>query len=173
MTWRGSNTVQDRIFACLVYLLPILDLLSAGFAGPVLNTVPALGYVLVPLVPLLSIYNFSYLGLPIVAFAIFIGLFAGVVNNRNLPHFLRFHTMQALVLSIFIFLCGAVLSLFGLTRGLVGTSSSSIESLFWQSLMSVVFLGVMAAALYSIVQAARGQYAEIPVISEAASRVVG
>ena len=30
MTWRGSTTVQDRIFACLPYLLPLLDGLKYG-----------------------------------------------------------------------------------------------------------------------------------------------
>lgn len=173
MTWRGSNTVQDRIFACLVYLLPILDLLLSPFGTPLFETIPALKLAIVPLVPILVIYSFSYQGLPIVSFAIFFGLFIGVVNNRELRHFLRFHAMQALVLSIFIFLCGAVFQLFGLTRGLVGSGSSAIETLFWNSIFSVIFLGVIAASLYSIVQAARGLYAEVPVISDAAYRVVG
>ena len=31
MAWRGSTTVKDRIFACLPYLLPLVE--GLGFGG--------------------------------------------------------------------------------------------------------------------------------------------
>jgi len=30
MTWRGSTTIKDRIFACLPYLLPLIEVFAFG-----------------------------------------------------------------------------------------------------------------------------------------------
>ena len=47
MSWRGSTTIPDRIFACLPYLLPLVD--SLGFSGFLLEQFPILGILLLPI----------------------------------------------------------------------------------------------------------------------------
>jgi hypothetical protein len=152
MSWRGSTTPQDRIFACLVYLVPLLD--GLRFAGPFFTQFPALQPILIPFLPLLNIYNFPFAG-----FLIFILLFSLVVRNESIQHFIRFNTLQAILLGIVVSLCSLVFNYIlqpALGQGLI------LETLF-----NVVFLGTVAAVVYSVIQSALGRYAEIPTVSDA------
>jgi uncharacterized membrane protein len=156
MSWRGSTTIQDRILASLPYLLPLTS--SIGFSGAVLQEIPSLGAVLGPLIlPVLIVYRAVPLGLG--SLVIFFALFLLVVRNEKVPHFIRFNTMQALLVDILIYL-------FGLLLPILGNIDSS--NLVVIALASTIFLGVLAIVIFSTVQSLRGLYAEIPTISEAA-----
>ncbi|MDE5077512.1 MAG: hypothetical protein O4751_04245, partial [Trichodesmium sp. St2_bin6] len=111
MTWRGSTTVQDRIFACLPYLLPLLDGLEYG--KYLFQQFPPLQLIFIPLVPLLQVYQ----GIPLCGFIIFLALFLLVVRNNNISHFIRFNTMQAILLDIVLILCSLILSVLGSALG--------------------------------------------------------
>ncbi|MEO0969888.1 MAG: Tic20 family protein, partial [Cyanobacteria bacterium J06639_18] len=89
----------------------------------------------------------------------------GVVRNEKLAHFLRFHTMQALLLSIFTFLC---LYVFQLVNIPVSAVSVTPDLFLLGVFFSLLFIVVTGACLFSMVQAARGLYAKYPFISEAA-----
>ncbi len=159
MSWRGSNSPLDRIFACLVYLLPLLDVIglvygaigSGSFLSPILRAI------IIPLSPLLGIY-YGFGGfMPLI---IFFALFLLVVRNESIVHFIRFNAMQSI-------LFGIVLSLISiLWRFVFGAILGG--TLLEQTLFNTVFLGVVVAVGYSIVQSALGRYAEIPTISDAA-----
>ena len=152
MTWRGSITPKDRIFACLPYLLPLLD--GLRFSGPFFSQFPLFAPLFAPLAPLLTIYNLPFAGL-----IIFILLFALVVRNENINHFIRFNTMQAILIDIVLILCSLIIN-FILQPVLQG-------GLILETLYNVVFLGTLVAVIYSVVQSALGRYAEIPTLSEA------
>ncbi|MBD2776315.1 Tic20 family protein [Iningainema tapete] len=164
MTWRSSSTTKDRIFSSLTYIIPILEVLGLG--SFLFNLIPPLALLFIPFVPLAGIYFYNYGGLSIVQFAVFIGLFAGVVRNYKLGHLLRYNAMQALMLSIVAFLCQAVLGLLREMQvfALAGSSGMLLSS----TLASTIFLVVVSASVYSVIQALRGLYAEIPIISEVA-----
>ncbi len=149
MAWRGSTTVRDRIFASLPYLLPLLDGLM--FAGSFFSLFPALTFLIVPLAPFLIVYN-----LPLASLIIFFALFLLVVRNSNISHFIRFNTLQALLVDIILILCRLMVSL-------LGSGMEFIVKVF----SNFVFLGVVAIVVYSVVQSFRGRYAEIPTLSEA------
>ena len=151
MTWRGSATAKDRVFACLPYLLPLVSVLP--FGAYLFGQFPVLTLIFLPLLPLEAIYN-----KPFVSLIIFFALFLGVVRNEKISHFIRFNTMQALLIDIALFLCSMALRILApaVGPGLVG-----------QTLFNVVFLGTLAACVYSVVQSVIGRYAEIPGISEA------
>ncbi|HEY9665694.1 MAG TPA: Tic20 family protein [Coleofasciculaceae cyanobacterium] len=155
MTWRGSPTVKDRIFACLPYLLPLIEGLLRF--GELLIQFPALQLVFLPLAPIIAIYTKlgSWGGL-----ILFFVLFLAVVRNERIAHFIRFNTMQALLLDILLVLIGLVL---GILQPVLGSAS-----LVANTLINIVFLGVVIACGYSIVQSLTGRYAEIPSLSEAA-----
>jgi uncharacterized membrane protein len=150
MNWRGSTTVTDRIWASLPYLLPLVD--SLMFGAFLFRQFPPLQALFLPLAPLMAL-NSGFLGL-----IIFFLLFLLVVRNTNINHFIRFNAMQAILLDIVLIICRILLQLLGpaLQGGLIV-----------ETLMNVVFLGTLAAVGYSVVQTLRGQYAEIPTISEA------
>ena len=152
MTWRGSTDVKDRIFGSLVYLLPLIYAFQFGLF--LFNQFPALGIIYLPLSPLMALYS-----IPFVPIIIFFVLFLAVVRNERINHFIRFNTMQAILFDILLVLCGFLLQI--LARGLGA-------NFLIETLSNVVFLATLAACFYSIVQSIRGQYAEIPTISEAA-----
>jgi hypothetical protein len=151
MSWRGSVTPQDRVFASLPYLLPLIDALPFGIF--LFRQFPGLMLFLLPLQPLIAINSFPFAGL-----IIFFVLYLAVVRNENISHFIRFNTLQAILLDIALVLCSML-------RGILLPGLG--QNLLTETLMNVVFLGTIAAFTYSVVQSLLGRYAEIPAISEA------
>ncbi|MBE9075326.1 Tic20 family protein [Microcystis sp. LEGE 08355] len=160
MTWRGSTDTKDRIFAALVYLLPLYSAFAFGIF--IFRQIPfleaALAIVLTPLA-----FLYSSLG-SFGSLIIFLVLFLAVVRNPRISHFIRFNTMQAILIDILVYLLGLALGF--VARGL--GANLVVETLF-----NVVFLGAFAACVYSIIQSVIGKYADIPTISEAAYSQVG
>jgi uncharacterized membrane protein len=101
---------------------------------------------------------FLYQYIPFAGFIVFIGLYMLVVRNENIPHFIRFNTMQAILIDIVLILCTLVFQVFGsvLLQGFVG-----------ETLYNMIFLGLLAVFFYSVIQSLSGKYAEIPTISDA------
>lgn len=160
MTWRGSTDTKDRIFAALVYLLPLYSAFAFGIF--IFQQIPFLGAALaIALYPLAFLY--SSLG-SFGSLIIFFVLFFAVVRNPRISHFIRFNTMQAILIDILVYLLGLLLGF--VARGL--GANLVVETLF-----NVVFLGAFAACVYSIIQSVIGKYADIPTISEAAYSQVG
>ena len=160
MTWRGSTDTKDRIFAALVYLLPLYS--AFAFGDSIFQQIPFLGAALaIALYPLAFLY--SSLG-SFGSLIIFLVLFLAVVRNPRISHFIRFNTMQAILIDILVYLLGLALGF--VARGL--GANLVVETLF-----NVVFLGAFAACVYSIIQSVIGKYADIPTISEAAYSQVG
>ena len=151
MTWRGSTTVPDRIFASLPYLLPLID--GLAFGRFLFTQFPVLQLLLIPLAPFMQLYR-----LPFASLIIFFALYLGVVRNENISHFIRFNAMQAILLDIVLMLCGLVLGIFD--KGLQ-------VAFIAETLYNMVFLGAFAAFVYAVVQSLLGRYAEIPPLSDA------
>ncbi|MFN7566053.1 MAG: Tic20 family protein, partial [Microcystis sp.] len=149
MTWRGSTDTKDRIFAALVYLLPLYSAFAFGIF--IFQQIPFLGAALaIVLTPLAFLY--SSLG-TFGSLIIFFVLFLAVVRNPRISHFIRFNTMQAILIDILVYLLGLLLGF--VARGL--GANLVVETLF-----NVVFLGAFAACVYSIIQSVIGKYADIP-----------
>ncbi|MFB2892587.1 Tic20 family protein [Aerosakkonemataceae cyanobacterium BLCC-F50] len=160
MSWRGTTTVADRIFASLPYLLPLMDGLLI-FSRPFFSQFPILSILVLPLQPLLVIYimlNSSFFGFG--SLILFLGLYFLVVRNERIAHFIRFNTMQAILIGIVLSLCSLIL------RYILAPVLSNAPFIM-ETLMTTIFLGVVAAFFYSVIQSLMGRYAEIPTISEA------
>ncbi len=157
MTWRDSTDIKDKVFSAYIYALPLFY--SLQFGRFVLGYFPDVIKQILSLIvaPVALIYGL--LG-PFANIIIFFGLYLGVIRNENISRFIRFNAMQAILIDIFLVLCGIVASLF--TRGLNG-------GLLIETLYNVIFLGTLAACFYSMIQSALGKYAEIPTISDAAN----
>ncbi len=177
MAWRGRTALKDRILSCLPYLLPLIEVYGFGLLFSLI--LPAIFQQLItwlylPLYPVMLLYGYVSQFVPFFGFILFFVLYLLVVRNEKLIHFLRFHTMQALMLSIVASLFAAILELLGLLR--IPNVFSSLASpiipaasapILVVLLVGAIFLVVVASCIYSIVQALRGMYAEIPIISEA------
>ncbi|MEO0407459.1 MAG: Tic20 family protein [Cyanobacteria bacterium P01_A01_bin.135] len=168
MTWRGQTSTWDRVFACLVYVLPLMEA-YAQYGQVFLSQFPQLNILFIPLWPflfvyglLLSIFPFGLGGL-----VIFIALIALVVRNEKIRHFVRFNTMQAILIGIALSIFGLLWSLlFTVTPGF-GSSGGIGGGILGDTVANVLFLGTVALSVYAIVQSARGRYAEIPTLSDA------
>lgn len=154
MTWRGSIDTKDRIFAALPYLLPLISALA--FSNPLISQFPFLRIIFIPLLPILAITN----TIPFASFIIFLILYMAVVRNERISHFIRFNTLQALLIDI-------LLSLITIAFQYLLAPALSSLPLILETLTNVIFLGALAACGYSIVQSFLGRYAEIPAFSEA------
>lgn len=146
---------KDKAIAALVYLLPLIYVLPFGLL--LLKQFPFLSIIYAPLAPLITIYY----GLPFAGLIIFFALYFAVVRNERVSYFVRFNTMQAILLDILLILCSVIISILdmGFGRG----------SLLVETLNNTVFIGTLVACFYCIAQSVRGLYGEIPTISDAAS----
>jgi uncharacterized membrane protein len=153
MSSQSSHTAADRFFGCLPYLLPIADVYVFGMF--LFQEFPSLKQLYIPLAPLLMINNSGFGG-----FILFLGLYLGVVNNQNISRFIRFNTLQAILIGILISLCGLILRYVLLP--VIGMGQIT------QVLMNVIFLGTIAASGYGIIMSAMGEYTQIPQLSDTA-----
>ena len=150
-----NSDIKARTISSLVYLLPLVYALPFGLA--LLRQFPLLGVIYAPLSPLIAL-EFS---LPFAGLIVFFGLWFGIVRSDRFSYFVRFNTMQAILLDILLIVCSLVIDILipGLGR----------ESLLVQTLNNTIFIGTLVACFYAIVQSARGIQAEIPTISDAVS----
>ncbi|NEP16372.1 MAG: hypothetical protein F6J97_05640 [Leptolyngbya sp. SIO4C1] len=159
MTWRGSTTAADRVFSALPYLLPLTDAARVGGAFfRFIDQFPALRPISYAIQLLALPANILETSIPFGSLVIFFLLIFLVVRNTNISHFIRFNALQAILIGFIIVVCNLVIGLLAATPGF---------TLVVETLANVIFLGGIAAVAYAIVQSLRGQYAEIPTISEA------
>lgn len=144
MTWRGSTTTGDRLLACLPYILPLVNVL--GFGSYLFATFPVLMALLIPFLPWLFLY-FKIVGIiPYGELVLFFALFLLVVRNYKIKHFIRYNTMQSLLLSIFLSLCHWTLELIGFPLGVIPGNSFN-SNLFINVISTTIFLGVFGACI--------------------------
>ena len=150
-----ETSTKDRSFAALIYLFPLVYSLPFGIA--LLTQFPWLYQFFSPLVAIYGLTN----SLPFASLIIFFGLWFAVVRNDNVNYFLRFNGMQAILMNI-------LQILFSLVMGIL-IPAFGRQSLMAETLNNTIFMGSVVICFYCIFRSVRGQYAEIPAISEAAS----
>ncbi len=157
MNWNSTSTDwKDKLFAALVYLFPLYYALDFGIF--LFRQFPFLQLIAIPLTPLIFVNSIPFGGL-----ILFFALFAAVVRNPKISHFIRFNTMQAILIDILLILVSLVGNI------LLGGLGQSILT---ETVYNAIFLGTLAVCLYSIIQSATGKYPQLPAISEAASSQV-
>lgn len=164
MTWQQSVTPLHRFYSCLPYLLPI----SAGviYGATLFQQFPML---VLPFFPFIWLYG-NVLAFPLVPvlgltgeFFLFMGLFFLVVRDIRVPHFIRFNTMQALLMQIVLFIAQLF---FQVVQQL---SSNGLPSVISATIANTIFIGINLIAGYAIYQSIKGEYSDIPTLSQAAS----
>lgn len=162
MAWRGGTSPLERFYGCLPYALPMSAVLVMGTF--LFNQIPGLLESYFLFFQLARILSFGIVPpLLDVRFAVWLCLFFLVVRNERIKHFLRFNTMQALMIDIIIVLVQLVVQLIG-----QGVGGLDFFRVLFESVFTATFLAVNAAFIYSIVQNIRGLYPEIPMVSDIA-----
>ncbi|MFN3359911.1 MAG: Tic20 family protein [Pseudanabaenaceae cyanobacterium] len=163
MAWRSYTNPQERLLACLPYLLPMV--VSLVFGVFVFQQFPQLTFLLRLLEPIMPLAQ----GIP--GLVIFFMLYALVVRNSQISHFIRFNTMQALLVDLGLSIMSFLFSLFNIAANALLTNPAGF--LLVSTLASTLFLGTLIIVFYSWVMIVQGKYPEVPVISEAAQYHVG
>ena len=148
----------QRLVAPLMYLLPWSDAIPLG-SGPAVVCLqyPVLRPCVHPARPLMLLERSIPFGLG--GLLLVIVLFYAVVRNPNVPYFLRFNALQALLIDIALI----VLS-FGF---LLLTQTIAAGTLLLGTLTSAVVVAVLAILLFSLVECLRGREPDLPGISQA------
>ena len=148
----------QRLVAPLMYLLPWSDAIPLGF-GPdgLFLQYPVLRPLVLPALPLLQLERSITLGMG--GLLLFFVLFLAVVRNPNVPYFLRFNALQALLtdIALIVLSIGFRLLLQPIAAG----------SLLLGTLSSAVVVAVLAILLFSLVECLRGREPDLPGISQA------
>ena len=150
-----TTDTKDKSFGALIYLFPLVYSLPFGIT--LLSQFPWLAQFFTPLIALYGITN----TLPFASLIIFFGLWLGVVRNDKVSYFLRFNAMQAILLNI-------LQILFSLIMGIL-VPAFGAQSLIGETLTNTIFMGSVVACFFCIVQSVKGEYAELPALSDAAS----
>ena len=142
----------QRFLGLLAYLLPWSDALS--FGRELYNLFPWISYLALPATPVLLLER----SIPFGGFLLFLVLFLVVERNPNVPYYLRFNVLQAILLDILL----VVLALaFNVLLSPLG------NSLMIRTLNNTVFIGALVLVLYASIQCLRGKEADLPTLSEA------
>ena len=142
----------QRLLGLLAYLLPWSDALS--FGRELYNLFPWISYLALPATPVVLLER----SIPFGGFLLFLVLFLVVVRNPNVPYYLRFNVLQAILLDILL----VVLALaFNVLLSPLG------NSLMIRTLNNTVFIGALVLVLYASIQCIRGKEADLPSLSEA------
>ena len=139
----------------MVYLLPWSD--AIPFGGPLFQQYPWMQWFTLPVLPLALLERSVPFGLG--GLLLFFVLFLAVVRNPNVPYFLRFNTLQALLTDIVIMVLGFAFGI--LLRPIAG------GSLLVSTLSSTIVMAVLAILLFALVECWRGREPDLPGISQA------
>jgi hypothetical protein len=162
MAWRGGTSPLERLYGCLPYALPMSAVVAMG--AFLFSQIPGLEVSYFLFVQLDQILGFGIVPpLLDLRFVVWICLFALVVKNARIKHFIRFNTMQALMIDISIVLVQLLVQLMS-----YGTGGLQFFNLLFLSIFTATFLAVNAAFLYAIIQIVRGLYPEMPMVSDIA-----
>ena len=161
---RQSVIPLHRFYSCLPYLLPM----SAGviYGAVLFQQFP---FLVLPFFPFIWFYG-NVLAFPLVPvlgltgeFFLFMGLFFLVVRDARIPHFVRFNTMQALLMQIVLFIAQLFFQV------IQQLSSNALPSIVSATIANTIFIGTILLAGYAIYQIVKGEYSDIPTLSQAAS----
>lgn len=149
---KGPPNVLWRVFAATIYVIPWIDSLTLG--REIFHSFPSSIVLYFLPAPFVSIYYVNTF-MPLIIFFL---CFLAIVKNTKISHFVRFNTMQAIMMDI-------VVMLFNILR-------AYFPAEFRWSILLVIFdkfsfLACMATVLYAVFFTLRGFYADIPFISEA------
>ena len=145
-------TAWQKFGGILLYLLPWSD--AIPFGRYLFIDFPFLQWLALPTIPILFLEQ----SIPFGSLLLFFVLFLGVVRNVNLPHFLRFNALQALLIDIGIIIINyaftVIIQPFG--RGIIVSTLSS-----------TVLIAILTIVIFAVWECLQGKEPEIPPISEA------
>ena len=155
-----SIPIWLRCLGFATYLLPWSDALSFGppFLGLGIVPPPLQVILILPAIPLHWIDTLLPFGLG--GLLLFLLLFLAVARNPRVPYFLRFNTLQAILLDILLIVVNYAFITFGCVP-------AAADGLACETFSNTVFLGSLLLVGFATVQCMRGLEPDIPNLSDA------
>ena len=144
--------IWQRLLGICVYILPWSD--AIPFGRNLFMQFPLLQWITLPALPIIMIER----GIPFGSLILFLILFLAIVRNQNIPYFLRFNTLQALIIDI---------ALVILTYGFQIILQPLGTSLIIRTLSSTVMVAILAILLFALIECIQGKEPDLPTISQA------
>lgn len=155
---QNSADVPDRLISAVCYFYPFFDGIQYG--KYVITQFSPFQILLQPLIPAIRIFK----GFPLNGFLIFLTLYFAVVRNPNFSRYVRFNTMQAIVLDVLLIFPDLLERSFSPKDGLGLDVVMSLDS--------TVFLYLLVCLIYGSTSCLLGQMPRLPIVAEAAERQV-
>ncbi|TKY57399.1 TIC 20-v [Spatholobus suberectus] len=153
-----SADVPDRLISALCYFYPFFDGIQYG--KYVITQFYPVQAIVQPLVPAIQVFK----SFPFNGFLVFMTLYFVVVRNPNFSRYVRFNTMQAIVLDVLLIFPDL------LERGFNPRGGLGLDLMM--SLDSTVFLFLLVCLVYGSSSCLLGQLPRLPIVAEAADRQV-
>lgn len=153
-----SADVPDRLISAVCYFYPFFDGIQYG--KYVITQFSPFQILLQPLVPAIRIFK----GFPLNGFLVFLALYFAVVRNPNFSRYVRFNTMQAIVLDVLLIFPDLLERSFSPKEGLGLDVVMSLDS--------TIFLYLLVCLIYGSTSCLLGQLPRLPIVAEAAERQV-
>ena len=142
----------QRFLGALIYFLPWSD--SIPFGRNLFVQFPWLQWLTLPAIPIVVIEK----TIPFGSLLLFFLLFLAVVRNPKVPYFLRFNTLQALLIDIAIVLLSYAFQIIVFPLGV---------GLLTRTLSNTVIVAMIATLIFAIVECVQGKEPDLPGISQA------
>ncbi|XP_047335124.1 protein TIC 20-v, chloroplastic-like [Impatiens glandulifera] len=157
---KGNDSVDvpDRLISAICYFYPFFDGIQYGKF--VVTQVAPIQAIIQPLVPAIRVFK----SFPLNGFLVFLTLYFVVVRNPNFSRYVRFNTMQAIVLDVLLIFPDLLERTFNPRQGL------GLDLIM--SLDSTVFLFLLVCLIYASSSCALGQLPRLPIVADAADRQV-
>ncbi|KAK3013165.1 hypothetical protein RJ639_007884 [Escallonia herrerae] len=156
----GSDSADapDRLISAITYFYPFFDGIQYG--KYVITQFTPIQTLIQPLIPAIRVFK----SFPFNGFLVFLTLYFVVVRNPNFSRYVRFNTMQAIVLDVLLIFPDL------LERGFNPRDGLGLDLLM--SLDSTVFLFLLVSLIYGSSSCLLGQVPRLPIVAEAADRQV-
>ncbi|KAH6778616.1 TIC 20-v-like protein [Perilla frutescens var. hirtella] len=157
---KGSNSADapDRLISAVAYFYPFFD--GVQYGKYVITQFAPFQAFIQPLVPAIRVFK----SFPFNGFLVFLTLYFVVVRNPNFSRYVRFNTMQAIVLDVLLIFPDLLERTFNPRDG-VGLE-------LMMSLDSTVFLFLLVCLVYGSSSCLLGQLPRLPIVADAADRQV-
>ncbi len=142
----------QRIVGLFIYMLPWSD--AIPFGRNLFQQFPFLQWLAIPALPLMILQQ----AIPFGSLILFLILFLAVIRNPKVPYFLRFNTLQGLLIDIAVVLISYAFQI--LLQPIGG-------GLFTRTLSSTAFVGILTIMIFAISECIQGKEPDLPGISEA------
>ncbi|KAG6405255.1 hypothetical protein SASPL_132842 [Salvia splendens] len=151
-----SADAPDRLISAMVYFYPFFD--GVQYGKYILTQFTPFQALIQPLVPAIRVFK----SFPFNGFLVFLTLYFVVVRNQNFSRYVRFNTMQAIVLDVLLIFPDLLERTFNPRDGV------GLDVLM--SLDSTVFLFLLVSLIYGSSACLLGNLPRLPIVAEAADR---